>query len=338
MTGVAVPDREEDFDDLALLTEEERAAAADPDDVTAGATGAPAAADPDAEDGADAGEGAESAAADAAAGTAAEEAAKAQAQADADADAAAAAAATPPPADAEPAADVPPLAELGPPPEWSQAQEDRLKAIDGEKDTLLDSFDSGEMTRAEYKAKLEAIDGEKAALLKAEAANDLYWQQDKAIWQRDLKSYQTANPILWKGFDQAATPEDQLRTSIFEENVNKILEKDAAGRMTNRQVLELAHRNVQAAFPALFQAPAAAPAPKADPEAAPQPGTKLTPRTDKRPLPPTVGKMPASHNAAPDDSRAATLENLMDADPAAYEAMVLRMSDAELAELDRRMS
>lgn len=156
------------------------------------------------------------------------------------------------------------------------------------------------------------------------------WGEDVAAFLDRHPAY-AGQPVLYQALDRAV----------------RVVAADAAQRgepVDGAEILERAHRTIAAAIAAQQGAAqpggvqpgveAAAPLPPAPLPPTPPPHAPLPPR--RAPLPPTLGRVPAAETADVSGGRYAVLERLAGADPAAYEAALARMSDAERADLDAR--
>lgn len=237
-----------------------------------------------------------------------------------------------PDADPEPAADpepVEPKVEAEPEPKIAPTPiplfradapadiEAKRTEISGKKAGLVDQFDNGDLTFAEYSKQADALNMELNKLdrleLKAELAREAQQSQIDNTWQSTASSFVDAHPMiskneaLWSSFDTV------LRRVTSEVMAN--------GHQPGQRELEKAYKQWSEDL-------GISETPKADPAPAPKAKKVID-------VPPTLGKVPAATATDTDDGKWASLDRLAESDPIAYENAMMKLSDAERDEYTR---
>lgn len=287
-------------EELALLTEEERAALAEPDEVE------------EEDDQVDAGEAAKA--------KAEADAAEAQAKADADkkAEEDAEAAKTTAEEDADKKPD--PEAEqqnavVTPRPRGvlnDALPEDytqRVEANEQAMDELAQKYDDGDISFAEYNKGMRKLNGEALDLrevkIRAEISDSSTNNAVQQHWETSMGSFINEHPeavstdIRRHAFDQ-----------ILREVTAPVMQ---AGGMPGRAEIDKAFARLAQEFGLDAKKPAA------------------EQRQEKQPnkVPPVLGGLPAASATATEDGRWAQLDRLMDSDPIRYEAEIAKLSEAD---------
>lgn len=186
--------------------------------------------------------------------------------------------------------------------------------IDGKEDTLVEQFDNGDITFAEYNKQIRTLNNERAALerieLKAEMAREAQQAQIDNQWQGALNTF------------LAEHPEIDLSNEFHHAAFDKLLRQHTAGVMEKGGLPGLREiKKAHGDFIKTFNLQSDKPAPKE------QKQEKQTAKTPKhREVPPNLGKIPAAANADMDDGRFAALDKLP---PDKFEAAFAKLSEAD---------
>lgn len=286
---------DDDLDDMNL-TDEERAALAEPDPADEPATAeadGDEGADPDAPDGDDEGDGG---------GDEGEEAA-------ADPE--------PKPEEPEPATakakddDLPPPAAI-----FTDADKARLEAIEAEKDALYTKFDEGELSAAEMKAQMKALDTEDRLLTVRKSETERYEKEFESRWESDVKGWMADHAEVRTAIAVPANLES------FDKIVRAYTGSALSDGLSNAEILDRALDEFKRRNPDVFPDDGAKPKAKEHPADAAR-------RKNPPKAPPTLARIPASDIIDTGEGKAAALDNLARRDPLAHEEQLLRMSEAE---------
>lgn len=198
----------------------------------------------------------------------------------------------------------------------------KLKEISEKKVTLVEQFDNGDITAKEYQTQLDALNKDERSLEraidKAQTATEMRQQQEMNAWLGEVKD-----------FTSKTHPEygqSRARWMALDTFVKEIGSDPANANMSGQAILAKAHEMVVADLGEA--APKAADAGKKDDgkkdgkTTPPLKGAKIEP-------PPTLGKVPASDNADIDSGRWTALDRLADTDPEAHEEKLMKMSAAD---------
>lgn len=287
-----------DDDEMALLTEEERAGMeeSDAEDGEDGEDG----------EGADEGEGGDDEAAKAVAdAAAAEEAAKADAD------------------DGKASADDGPEPYKPTPLIKADAPADataKIGEIDKALDALDERFDAGELTAKELRVEARKLYDQREELnqsvFKSKLSEEMSQQQELDAWKRDVKDFLDEHKEI---------SENRLKFSAFDTAVREVTADEANSGLSNRKALRLAYKTWTESLGFKVEAePKPEPAADKDPKVVADP--KIKP---KRELPPLLAKVPAADMQDLSDGKYAAIDRLMDTDPVRYEAELAKLSDAE---------
>lgn len=188
--------------------------------------------------------------------------------------------------------------------------------IDGKEDTLVEQFDNGDITFAEYNKQLRALNNERAALDRAELKAELAREAQQA--QIDNTWNSTLNVFL------ADHPEIDLTNEIHHAAFDKLLRQHTAGVMEKGGVPGLREiKKAHGDFLKTFNLQAdKEPAPK-ETKQDKQPTAKAQ---KQREVPPNLSKVPAAANADMDDGRFGYLDKLP---PAKFEEAFAKLSEAD---------
>lgn len=187
--------------------------------------------------------------------------------------------------------------------------EAKRTALDTQEDDLVKKFDEGDITFAEYNKELRSLNRERADLdraeLKAELAKEAQQSQVEQTWQTTANTFVAEHPLISK---------NETTWSSFDAIVRRVTaETMQKGEQPGRRDLEKAYKQWTEDL-GISDA-----------------GTeKLQPKQKKQNVvPPNLGKVPAATANDTDDGKYAHLDRLAESDPLAFEAALAKMSDAQ---------
>lgn len=190
-----------------------------------------------------------------------------------------------------------------------------------EEEALAQKFDDGDITAREYRDSINKLNDQrdeiKWATREANLASKMQRQAEENAWHKDVQDFMTTTA--------ANITKSNAAMVAFDDIVKKVTADPANANLSNRAQLEKAFKVYNDEMSAAFgikqdQQPAAkapAPAPKA-----------------ARNIPPTLARVPAAESENLDGGKFANLDRLAAMDPAAYEAAVAKMSEAERSQFE----
>lgn len=191
-----------------------------------------------------------------------------------------------------------------------------------EEEALAQKFDDGDITAREYRDSINKLNDQrdeiKWATREANLASKMQRQAEENAWHRDVQEFMTTTA--------AHITKSHAAMVAFDDIVKKVTADPANANLSNRAQLDKAFKVYNDEMAAAFgikqdQKPTAkteqAPAPKA-----------------QRNIPPTLARVPAAESENLDSGKFANLDRLAAMDPAAYEAAVAKMSEAERAQFE----
>lgn len=191
---------------------------------------------------------------------------------------------------------------------------ERLEQFTKDKEALMVKHDDGDITTAEFHKALDAIHrGEREielAVAKAQIAEEMEVQRQKNQWDIDCRAFMDANKEYSK---------DEDLFKHLNETIIAFNKMPRNQNLSGPQLLAKAHATVMLERGTPVAAPAAA-VKDATPAAKPAP---------KPALPPSLGSMPAATPTATGENKYAGLDALQTKNPAAYEKALLAMSETE---------
>lgn len=212
--------------------------------------------------------------------------------------------------------------------------QERLTQIDADAETRIDeavaSFDDGDITAAELKARLAQINRETQAKA-TQARDDVHFEEVKTAFISEARAYLGENPGL--------TEETHLVN--FDRHVRAVTGNPAYGAMTHRQKLEAAHRLYEAEAKILnmanvppvkgaAKAQDAAQASSAKPKAQAPAKPEAPKPASKPPIVPTLAKVPAAAVTEVAGGKWSALQAKFDqAGPAERERIMASLSERE---------
>lgn len=197
--------------------------------------------------------------------------------------------------------------------------EAKRTALDTKHEELINKFDEGEITFAEYNKELRNIDNDRRALdraeLKAELAAEAAQSQSQQTWQTTADAFVAEHPLISK---------NETMWGSFDAVVRRVTaETISKGGQPGRRDLEKAYKQWTSDLGFADTGTTKEPAP--------QPKTKK-----EKIVPPNLGKVPAATANDVDDGKFAHLDRLAESDPLAFEAAMLKMTEAQREEYLRQ--
>jgi hypothetical protein len=195
--------------------------------------------------------------------------------------------------------------------------EAKLADIDKREDEISQKFEDGDLTTAEYRAELRKLEKERGTIerqqLEADFAEKHNQAQIDAMWQANVQTFLEGHPEIGKS---------ELRWNAFDSVVRKVTaETMQAGKNPGMADLKKAYKQ----WAEDLGLPAEQP--KADDKSGKEPARKQ--ERQQREIPPSLAKVPAADINDTDDGRWASLDRLMDTDPLGFEKAFGKLSEAD---------
>ena len=192
--------------------------------------------------------------------------------------------------------------------------------IDGKEDSLVEQFDNGDITFAEYNKQLRDLSRERRELdrieFKAELSREAQQNQVEQGWQVAQATFFASHPEIDQGNQaQMAALDYLVRTET-----QAVLEKGGAIGVPE---LERAYAKFKQSFSITDTAKQ-----ETKEQSQPKPKKQVV-------VPPNLGKVPASAATDTDDGKFAHLDRLAESDPMAFEEALGKMTDAQRDEYMR---
>ena len=187
--------------------------------------------------------------------------------------------------------------------------EAKRTALDTQEDDLVKKFDEGDITFAEYNKELRSLNRERADLdraeLKAELAQEAQQSQVEQTWQTTANTFVAEHPLISK---------NETTWSSFDAIVRRVTaETMQKGEQPSRRDLEKAYKqwteDLGITDAGIQKSPSK--------------------QKKQNIVPPNLGKVPAATANDTDDGKFAHLDRLAESDPLAFEAALAKMSDAQ---------
>ena len=187
--------------------------------------------------------------------------------------------------------------------------EAKRTALDTQEDDLVKKFDDGDITFAEYNKELRSLNRERADLdraeLKAELAQEAQQSQVEQTWQTTANTFVAEHPLISK---------NETTWSSFDAIVRRVTaETMQKGEQPSRRDLEKAYKQWTEDLGIT--------------DAGIQ--KSQSKQKKQNIVPPNLGKVPAATANDTDDGKFAHLDRLAESDPLAFEAALAKMSDAQ---------
>lgn len=188
---------------------------------------------------------------------------------------------------------------------------EKLEKIAADKTALAEQFDAGEVTAAQYQAKLDELNDAKLditqAVNNAKLTAQLEENRAKQVWGAQCDAFMATDA----GKEYAA---DKALLDQFDEAVIALAKMPSNRNLSGDALLVKAHKFVQMER-GIVTPPAAA-----------APGAKQLPKP-RDPLPPTLQNVPSADVTDTSGGQYAHLDRLASSDPIAYERELAKMSD-----------
>ena len=205
---------------------------------------------------------------------------------------------------------------------------DRRAEIRTERRALTDKYEDGDLTSKEYHDALDKLEDELGSL--NDKRTDLQWQANKAKLaqetnqaQMEARWYATVDTFLG---EHPEITRNQTLIDVYDKIVNRVTaETIADGKEPGLADLQKAYKQWTEDLGVEPQKPTK--------DQAKQPGKQeQQQKKPQRNVPPTLGKVPAADVTDTDDGKYAYLDRLAESDPLKYEAAIAKLSDAEFDE------
>lgn len=202
---------------------------------------------------------------------------------------------------------------------------DRRAEIRTERRSLTDKYEDGDLTSKEYHDALDKLEDELSDLNdkryelkrmeeKAQLAQEMNRNQAETRWYATVEAFLGEHPEITK---------NQTLVTVYDQIVQRITaETMKAGKEPGLADLQKAYKQWADDLGVTPQKPAK--------EEGKQPGKQeQKPAKQARNVPPTLGKVPAADTTSTDDGKWAWLDRLADSNPEKYEAEIGKLSEAE---------
>lgn len=210
-------------------------------------------------------------------------------------------------------------------PNWTAPADAKEKLADiGKRESDLEAkFEAGEVTQRQYRETLRGLDGERRAIEEATFKAEIAAETRAAVWKE-----QTVAGFMEK---HAIYGQNETLFAALDAEVRKL--QASAQDPFAPSILTKAHAKVQAAFQAIGGKAEEPKAKVADPKVPAKPAAvppdKQIEVQPRDPIPPSLAKVPASDPESLDGGKFAVLSRLADTDFIAYEAELSRLSEAD---------
>lgn len=192
----------------------------------------------------------------------------------------------------------------------ADAQE-QLKAFETKRDELATQFEDGELTSKEFMAALRQVEKDEGELQwlirKADLAKETAQQQAVNAWYGAVDEFMAEYPQI---------KANEVVYNAFDSIVRQITADPKNHNLSDRKQLEMAHKQWSEALNIE----------QAKPAGKKEEGKKDVGKKGKRDIPPTLANVPASEMSETDDGEYAHLDKLATTDPLAYEAALAKMT------------
>lgn len=188
--------------------------------------------------------------------------------------------------------------------------DEQLQAIATQKDELVAKFDDGELTAKEYQQELDKLARQEReieqAQFKAQLAQEMSEQQQRNAWLATVNAFLDENP---------AYRQNPLMYKTLDLSVRELAAQEENQGLSGQEILAKAHAQITEQFGL----------------AAPKAEDKGKPKKSRKPInaPPSLAHVPAATATEMEDGRWGKLDRMMESDPEGYEAALAKMSDAD---------
>ena len=205
----------------------------------------------------------------------------------------------------------------------------RLAELEQQIDALAEAFEAGDKTTAEFIRESRALEDERGTLLvdqrlsgmRNEMSAEMSAAQAEQAWYDDVGKYMNKHQGIGTS---------NLKLQAFDYALRQITGDEANQGLSNEQLLEKAHKQWAEELGITLETPK----PKGEQQQQQQQQQQQPERDDKGkftapPAVKTLGGLPNAEQVDTSDGKYAVLDRLADSDPLAFEAALMRMSDAE---------
>lgn len=202
---------------------------------------------------------------------------------------------------------------------------DRRAEIRTERRSLTDKYEDGDLTSKEYHDALDKLEDELSDLNdkryelkrleeKVQLAQEMNRNQVETRWYTTVETFLGEHPEITK---------NQTLVTVYDQIVQRVTaETMKAGKEPGLADLQKAYKQWAEDLGITPQKPAK--------EEGKQPGKQeQKPAKQTRNVPPTLGKVPAADTTSTEDGKWAWLDRLADSNPEKYEAEIAKLSEAE---------
>lgn len=212
--------------------------------------------------------------------------------------------------------------------EQVKAIADRRTEIRSERRSLTDKYEDGDMTSKEYHDALDKLEDELSDLNdkryelkrleeKAQLAKEMNQSQMETRWWATVEAFVGEHPELTR---------NQTVMAVYDQIVQRVTaETMKAGKEPGLADLQKAYKQWAEDLGITPHKAAKEPGKQNDTE-------KQQAQKKARNVPPTLGKVPASEVNDTDDGKYAYLDRLADSDPLKYEAELAKLTEAQFEE------
>lgn len=202
---------------------------------------------------------------------------------------------------------------------------DRRAEIRTERRSLTDKYEDGDLTSKEYHDAIDKLEDELEGLSdkrhelkrieeKAQLAHEVNQSQAETRWYTTAETFLGEHPEITR---------NQTLVSVFDQIVKSVTaETMKAGKEPGLADLQKAYKQWAEDLGITPQKPSKEPGKT----------TQEQPQRKPRNVPPTLGKVPAAETTDTDDGKYAYLDRLAEKDPVKYEAALAKLTEAQWEE------
>lgn len=204
---------------------------------------------------------------------------------------------------------------------------DRRSEIRTERRSLTDKYEDGDLTSKEYHDALDKLEDELSDLNdrryelkrqeeKVQLAQEMNQSQTETRWYATVEAFLGEHPEITR---------NQTLVTVYDQIVQRVTaETMKAGKEPGLADLQKAYKQWAEDLGVTPQ--------KSSKEPGKQTTSQEQPQKKARNVPPTLGKVPAAETTDTDDGKYAYLDRLAETDPIKYEAELAKLTDAQFDE------
>lgn len=189
----------------------------------------------------------------------------------------------------------------------------KLADISAKKGALVEEFENGDVTTAQFHAKMDALNEEqfeiKSQVREFEMATKMEEQRIQSLWKQDVTRFLNSH-------DEYSDPE---RLGQLDQTIMALARMPVNAGLANDEALKKAHKMVRAMRGE----------PADDVPAATTPAKPTQQKVPKPDAPPNIGNLPSATMNDTSGGEFASLDRLQSSDPIAYEEKLMGMSPAQ---------